>query len=86
MNSTNPDVTIVGMEPNEAEVLAHLQRLGHPLVSVTLIHCRSKNAVTDTVTPDELPDLAQRIVARKPQGLELLRPRRRTPQHLPRGG
>lgn len=68
MNSTNPDVTIVGMEPNETEVLAHLQRLGHPLVSVTLIHSRTGNAVTDTVTPDELPDLARRIVARNRKG------------------
>ncbi len=68
MIDANPDVTIVGMEPNEAEVLAHLQRLGHPLVSVTLIHSRTLNAVTATVTPDALPELAKRIVTRNAKG------------------
>jgi hypothetical protein len=63
-----PSVTIVGMEPSEADVLAFLQLLGHPLVSVTLIHSRTRNAVTATVGTDQLPELAQRIAARNRKG------------------
>lgn len=68
MSTDNPSVTVVGMEPSESEVLNFLQLLGHPLVSVTIIHSRTMNTVTQTVTPDGLPELAKKIVGRNAKG------------------
>lgn len=68
MSTDNPAVTVEGIAPSEAEVLNFLQLLGHPLVSVTIIHSRTRNAVTQTVTPDGLPELAKKIVGRNAKG------------------
>jgi hypothetical protein len=68
MSADNPAVTVVGMEPSEAGILHFLQLLGHDLTSVTIIHSRTRNAVTQTVTPDGLPELAKKIAGRNSNG------------------
>ncbi|MCC6677428.1 MAG: hypothetical protein IT436_09810 [Phycisphaerales bacterium] len=66
--STNPSVTVEGMSPVESEVLNFLQLIGHELTSVTIIHSRTGNAITQTVTPDALPELAKWIVHHNANG------------------